>query len=105
KDQKVAQEVVDKVRIGADFATLALRWSEDSSRRDGGLLPAFGKGFQHPAATRAFDLKKGDVSDPFEAPWGGEQRWFVVYCLDHRPGRDVPFATVQKEIDEDLEQA
>lgn len=103
KDRKIAQEVSDKVGVGADFATLALRWSEDPSRRDGGLLPAFGRGFQHPAATRAFDLKKGDVSEPFEAQWGGEQRWFVVYCLEHRPGRDVPFEAVREEIDADLE--
>lgn len=103
KDRKIAQEVSDKVRVGADFATLALRWSEDPSRRDGGLLPAFGHGFQHPAATRAFDLKKGDVSEPFEAQWGGEQSWFVVYCLEHRPGRDVPFEAVRAEIDADLE--
>jgi hypothetical protein len=105
KDREIAQEVVDKVRVGADFATLALRWSEDASRRDGGLLPAFGHGFQHPAATPAFDLKKGDVCEPFEAQWGGEQRWFVVYCLDHRPGRDVPFEAVRAEIDADLERA
>ena len=105
KDREVAQEVVDKVRVGADFATLALRWSEDASRRDGGLLPAFGRGFQHPAAKKAFDLKKGDVSEPFEAQFGGEQRWFVVYCLEHRPGRDVPFETVRAEIDADLERA
>lgn len=103
KDQKVAQEVVDKVRVGADFATLALRWSEDPSRRDGGLLPPFGRGFQHPAAQHAFELKNGEVSAPFEAPWGGESRWFVVYCLEHRPGRDVAFEAVRDEIDRDLE--
>lgn len=104
KDKKVAQEVVDKVRVGADFATLALRWSEDASRRDGGLLPAFGEGFQHPAARHAFELKAGEVCEPFEAAWGGEQRWFVVYCLEHRPGRDLPFEQVRAEIDADLEQ-
>ncbi|MCK5940773.1 MAG: peptidylprolyl isomerase [Planctomycetes bacterium] len=104
KDRKVAQEVADKVRVGADFATLALRWSEDATRRDGGLLPAFGEGFQHPAARHAFELQPGEVCDPFEATWGGEKRWFVVYCLEHRPGRDVPFEQVRAEIDADLEQ-
>lgn len=104
KDEKVAREVVDKVRHGADFATLALRWSEDPSRRDGGLLPAFGRGFRHPAARCAFELVSGEVSEPFEADWSGEKRWFVVYCLEHRPGRDVPFEAVRAEIDADLEQ-
>lgn len=105
KDKSVAQEVVDKVRVGADFATLALRWSEDPSRREGGLLPAFGRGFQHPASVPAFQLKAGDVSDPFAAQWGGEQRWFVVYCLEHRIGRDEGFEAVRAEIDADLERA
>jgi hypothetical protein len=103
KDKAVAQEVHDKVQVGADFATLALRYSEDASRREGGLLPAFGRGFQHPAATPAFDLKEGDVCAPFEARWGEEPRWFVVYCLEHRKGRDVPFEAVRKQIDTDLE--
>ena len=103
KDKAVAQEVYDKVRVGADFATLALRYSEDASRREGGLLPAFGQGFQHPAATRAFDLKAGEVCEPFAASWAGEPRWFVVYCLEHRQGRDVPFDAVRDEIDADLE--
>jgi parvulin-like peptidyl-prolyl isomerase len=102
KDKKVAQEVVDKVRAGADFATLALRWSEDSTRRDGGLLPAFGRGLQHPVVGVAFTLKKGQVSDPFEAPFGEGQRWFVVYCLEQLPGRALPFAEVSAEIDKDL---
>lgn len=102
KDEKVAQEVADKTRAGADFATLASRHSEDPSRRDGGLLPAFGRGFQHPVAVTAFTLQKGEVSAPFQARWGEENRWFVVYCLDRMPGRDVPFASVAAEIDQDL---
>ncbi len=103
KDRSVAQEVVDKVRVGADFATLALRWSEDASRREGGLLPPFGEGFEHPAARHAFELEAGEVCAPFEAMWGGERRGFVVYCLEHRPGRDVAFEEVRAEIDADLE--
>jgi peptidyl-prolyl cis-trans isomerase C len=104
KDQKTAQEVVDKVRGGADFATLALRWSEDATRRDGGLLPPFGRGFQHPVVDVAFGLLPGQVSAPFQGRHGDEQRWFVVYCLAQLPGRDVPFAAVQVEIDRELEQ-
>ena len=102
KDKRVAEEVVDKVRAGADFATLALRWSEDATRRDGGLLPAFGPGFKHPVAQVAFTLKRGEISAPFEASFGDGQRWFVVYCLDRLPGRSVSFAEVRDEIDKDL---
>ena len=34
---------MDLARTGADFATLAMRHSEDASRREGGLLPPFGE--------------------------------------------------------------
>jgi len=104
KDEKVAEDVAEKVRAGADFGTMALRWSEDPSRRDGGLLPAFGRGFEHPVAKVAFDLQKGEVSAPFRARWGDEPRWFVVFCVDRMPGRELPFAAVHAEIDRDLEQ-
>ena len=104
KDEKVAREVADKARAGADFATLCQRHSEDASRRDGGLLPAFGRGFEHPVAATAFTLQKGEVSAPFTGRWGEEPRWFVVCCLDRLPGRDVPFATVAAEIDQELVQ-
>ncbi len=102
KDEAVAKEVAEKVRAGADFGTLALRWSEDGTRRDGGLLPAFGKGFQHPVAKVALTLERGQVSDPFLGRLKDSDRWFVVYCLDRMPGRDLPFAAVRDEIDKDL---
>src|SRR5690606_5434056 len=83
---------------------LALRWSEDATRRDGGLLPPFGRGFRHAIAEIAFALEPGQVSLPFQALHGEEQRWFVVYCLARMPGREVPFAEVRDEIDRELEQ-
>lgn len=101
-DQGLCREVVAKVRAGADFATLANKHSEDPSRRDGGLLPPFGRAFQHPVARVAFELGRGGVSDPFEAAWGDGKRWFVVFCLDRMPGREVPFAAVAAEIDAGL---
>lgn len=102
KDEKLVAEIADKVRAGADFATLASRHSEDESRRDGGLLPPIGVGSEHAIAKTAFTLGKGEVSAPFQARWGDETRWFLVYCLDRMPGRDVPFADVAAEIDRDL---
>ncbi|MBL8739120.1 MAG: peptidylprolyl isomerase, partial [Planctomycetes bacterium] len=74
KDQAQADEVVAKVRQGADFGTLALRLSEDDSRRDGGLLPPFARGSQHPVAEVAFTLQKGQVSAPFRGRWRDEER-------------------------------
>lgn len=103
KDRKVVQEAVAKVRAGADFATLALRWSEDAYRRDGGLLPAFGRGFPHPVAATAFTLQPGQVAEPFQVEAGEDARWFTVFCVDRLVGRDVPFAAVRAELDADLQ--
>ena len=103
KDRKVVQEAVAKVRAGADFATLALRWSEDAYRRDGGLLPAFGRGFPHPVAATAFSLQPGQVAEPFQVDAGEEARWFTVFCVERLVGRDVPFAAVRAELDADLQ--
>lgn len=102
RDPKVVAEVVEKVRAGADFATLAGRWSEDATRRDGGLLPPFGRSFPHPVAAPAFTLEPGQVSAPFQAKVGDEVRWFCVYLLERTLGSDAPFAAVQEQIDRDL---
>jgi hypothetical protein len=103
-DRQVVQEAVDKARAGADFATLAAKWSDDAYRRDGGLLPPFGSGFPHPVAATALRLQKGEVAAPFQAKVGDDQRWFTVYCLDRFAGRDVPFDAVRDEIDRGLQE-
>lgn len=103
QDRAVIDDVAAKVRDGADFATLALRHSEDAFRRDGGLLPPFGPGFPHPAATVAFRLAPGQLSEPFQQEVAGEKRWYLVYCLERQPGRDLPFAALRAEIEADLE--
>lgn len=104
RDEAVAAEAAAKTRVGADFGTLALRHSEDPSKRDDGLLPPFGPGFQHPVATTALQLQKGEVSSPFRARYGDEERWFVVYCVDRLAGRAAPFAEVQASIDRELDE-
>lgn len=104
RDRKVVEEAVAKARQGADFATLALRWSEDAYRREGGLLPPFARSFPHFAAAAAFTLEPGQVSDPLETRNGEVVRWYAVFCLERLTGRDVPFAAVREELDRDLEQ-
>lgn len=103
KDEAVLKDAATKVRQGADFATLALRLSEDAMRRDGGLLPAFGKGFPHPVTEVALAMKPGQLSEVFAQDLGGDRRYYLVYCLERLAGRDVTFAEVQQEIDAELE--
>ncbi|MGE3171085.1 MAG: peptidylprolyl isomerase [Planctomycetota bacterium] len=104
KDRQVLEDAARKVREGADFATLALRLSEDELRRDGGLLPPFGEGFPHPVAEAALKLQPGELSPVFEKSARGSARFYLVYCLERLAGREAAFADVRAEIDRELEQ-
>jgi parvulin-like peptidyl-prolyl isomerase len=103
QDKALLESLAAKVKEGADFATLALRHSEDQGRRDGGLLPPFGRGFPHPVADIAFTLQPGQLSGVETRNTHNGPRQFLVYCLARQPGRDVKFADVSKEIDAELE--
>lgn len=104
KDRAVVEEAKRKVAEGADFATLAMRLSEDGLRREGGLLPPFGKGFPHPVADAALALEPGATSPVFEREVAEGKRWFLVYCLQRLPRREAPFAELREEIDRELQQ-
>jgi len=68
----LADSLVGVLRKGADFATLARRFSMDpSSAKDGGNLPWY----QHGQTVQAFEnalfsLKVGQISDPVESAYG-----------------------------------
>ena len=67
-----AESVLVQLRRGADFETLARRYSEDPGSRDqGGDLGWFRRGTMVDAFERvAFNLRPGDISDPVESPFG-----------------------------------
>ncbi len=102
KDPEVLEDVIDRVTRGADFATLARRYSEDETRRDGGLLAPFGAEFPHPIAEPAMKLQRGELSPVIRAEVGGSPRYYLVYCLQSFEKREVTFEEVREELDEDL---
>src|SRR5215218_3080028 len=67
-----ADSIVLELRRGADFATAARRFSQDSaSKEQGGSLNWFRRGVMVPEFERvAFALKPGVVSDPVQSPFG-----------------------------------
>lgn len=104
KDRDVLVEVARKVKAGADFATLAGRYSEDEDTRDdGGRLAPFGRDHSHPIVAEAFALEPGDMSEIFSHEGDGVLRHFLVYCLRKMPKRDQGFAELREEIDRELE--
>jgi len=102
-DPDILRDVADRVRQGASFATLAIRHTEDANRMDGGLLPPFGRGFDHPVAEVAFGLSPGELSDVFVREVQGSKRYYLVYCLRRIPSRDVEFSAVRDELTRDIE--
>ncbi|MCM3712631.1 peptidylprolyl isomerase [Halalkalibacter oceani] len=71
EDEATAQEVLDKLEAGEDFAALAEEYSIDGSAANGGELGYFGKGrMVAPFEEAAFSLEVGEISEPVESDYG-----------------------------------
>lgn len=72
--EKLAIEIVNQARKGADFATLVRTYSEDaeSKKKDGEfpLIKPSDSSFPPAIKTAVFQLKPGQVSDPVRQPTG-----------------------------------
>ncbi|EKD34189.1 MAG: hypothetical protein ACD_75C02431G0002 [uncultured bacterium] len=77
-----AQEAYSKIRAGEDFSQIAATYSEDMiSAKKGGDLGWVKEGSidEHFSKT-VFNMKEGDVSEPFETPFG-----FHIVILTEAP--------------------
>ena len=76
--------IYDKLKNGADFASMAKENSDDEmSANSGGVLNEFGVGrMVEVFENTAFGLKnKGDISSPIETPYG----WHIIQLIDRKP--------------------
>ena len=98
--RKKAEELLAKLKAGADFAALAKERSEDAgSAANGGDLGLFTRGRMTPAFEEAaFALQGGGLSDVVETPFG----FHVIKVEEHRPGGAKPLETVHDEIADTL---
>ena len=76
-----AQSVIDKLKAGEDFATLAASLSTDTGSKDkGGDLGWFGKGAMvAPFEEAAFALAVGEISAPVQSDFG----FHVIQVIGH----------------------
>lgn len=65
------QGLIDEIKGGADFATVAQANSSCPSKRDGGSLGTFGKGQMVPEFEQAcFEGEIGEVQGPIKTQFG-----------------------------------
>lgn len=96
-----ALKVLQLLKEGGDFATLAREYSLSPDSENGGALENFSKG-QLPAEFDAvlFKLPVRQVSDPIESPYG-----FHLFIVEKRRNAGLrPYAAVKDEIAEKLYQ-
>ncbi|MCD7975937.1 MAG: peptidylprolyl isomerase [Tannerellaceae bacterium] len=92
KALKKAQEILQKIRSGEDFAELANEFSDDKSTGEGGVMNYFGVGeMVEPFEVAAFSLTNpGDISEPVKTQFG----YHIIQLLGKR---DLPTFEQEKE--------
>ncbi|MFA9459111.1 peptidylprolyl isomerase [Halalkalibacter sp. AB-rgal2] len=95
EDEETAEEVLEKLEEGEDFAELAMEYSVDGSAAMGGELGYFGSGqMVEPFEEAAFALEVGEVSDIVESDFG--------YHIIMKTGFRDSFEDFEEEIRETL---
>jgi peptidyl-prolyl cis-trans isomerase C len=93
--RKKADELLAKLKGGADFAEVAKQESADTSAKQGGDLGEFGRGqMVKPFEDAAFGLKPGDLSEVVESQFG----YHIIKSTGKTEAQTVPFAEVQAKI-------
>lgn len=98
--KKRADETLARVKKGEDFDAIAKELSKDpASIENNGDLGFFDRdGAPKPIADAAFSLKKGEVSEVLESPFG----LHIVKVTDTRPAGTAPLAEVKPEVEKYL---
>ena len=99
--RKQAEEVLAQVKAGGDFAELAKKYSEDTSKDQGGDLDFFTRGRMVPEfETAAFALAPGQTSDIVKSQFG----FHIIRVTDKRPGSTRTMDEVRQQIQDTLQQ-
>jgi len=92
-----AREVYEKAEGGADFADLAVQYSEGPSANNGGYLGTFEReSMVAPFADKAFSMEAGEISEPVRTRFG----WHVIKVEAVNPESTESFESARETIRE-----
>jgi peptidyl-prolyl cis-trans isomerase C len=95
KARAKAQNLLEQIKAGADFAELAKAHSGCSSSAQGGDLGFFGRGQMiEPFEKAAFELEQGKVSDIVETRYG----YHIIKATGHKEPSVTPFEQAKDDI-------
>jgi peptidyl-prolyl cis-trans isomerase C len=96
EEKSVADEILKKLKAGADFATLAKTSSiDEGSAAKGGELGYFTQDTLDAEFTRpVFNAGKGERIGPIKSAFG----WHIAEILDRRPAAQPSFESLRPEI-------
>jgi parvulin-like peptidyl-prolyl isomerase len=99
---KTADEIRDKIKAGADFATMAKTYSMDGTAASGGDWGYVDRKTLNQQLTDvAFALSPGQVSQVVRI---GDS-FYILYCESKKDSGTIPLTEVQSGIEKKLEQA
>jgi peptidyl-prolyl cis-trans isomerase C len=99
--RKKIESIQEKLKSGADFATLAKEQSDCPSKEKGGDLGYFGKGqMVKPFEDAALALKPGETSGIVETQFG----YHIIKLTEIKPEGIMPFADVKEQLLQYLKQ-
>jgi peptidyl-prolyl cis-trans isomerase D len=98
--QKQAEDLLAKVKAGADFAALANKFSEDdANNKKGGDLDFFGKGQMAPEFEKAaFATEPGQISDVVKTQFG----FHIIKTTEKRAPQTRSLDEVRAQIEDQL---
>ncbi len=96
EEEELATELVERVRSGEDFATLAGEYGTDGTAANGGDLGCFQRGMMVAAFEDAVVAATlGEVAGPIETQFG----YHALLVYDHRPQQVRTFEEVREEVE------